>query len=87
MKIFSHILKTLLIGLIRIYQITLSKLFPPICRHIPSCSNYAVEAINVYGPFKGIRLSVGRILKCHPFGTFGYDPLPAKDEQHAVKDL
>lgn len=84
MNIISRVLKTLMIGLIRVYQATLSKLFMPACRHIPSCSNYAIEAITVYGPFKGLRLAAGRILKCHPLGTHGYDPLPAKDKHHVT---
>ncbi|MGE0268682.1 MAG: membrane protein insertion efficiency factor YidD [Candidatus Omnitrophota bacterium] len=87
MNIIIRILKFMMIGAIRAYQVTLSKLFLPSCRHIPSCSNYAIEAIAVYGPFKGFRLAAGRILKCHPLGTHGYDPLPMKDKHHAVENL
>ena len=46
------------------------------CRHIPTCSNYAIEAIETYGSFKGTILSIKRILKCNPWGTKGYDPVP-----------
>jgi len=48
------------------------------CRHIPSCSEYAVEALKIHGPIKGIYLTTKRILKCHPWGTHGYDPVPPK---------
>lgn len=48
------------------------------CRHIPSCSEYAVEALKIHGPLKGICLATKRILKCHPWGTHGYDPVPPK---------
>lgn len=87
MNTCTRITKTVLIGLIRIYQVALAKLFPPACRHIPSCSNYAIEAVEVYGPVKGIQLAAKRILKCRPLGTHGYDPVPIKDEHHAVKNL
>lgn len=48
------------------------------CRHYPTCSNYAIEALNEFGFFKGSYLSIIRILKCNPFGTSGYDPVPNK---------
>jgi len=52
------------------------------CRHIPSCSEYAVEALKIHGPFKGIYLATKRILKCHPWGTYGYDPVPLKKNKN-----
>ncbi|MBN2610302.1 MAG: membrane protein insertion efficiency factor YidD [Bacteroidales bacterium] len=61
---------------IRIYQYTISPLLPNSCRHIPTCSEYAVEAIRVHGIFKGSWLALRRILRCHPWGTYGYDPVP-----------
>lgn len=48
------------------------------CRHIPTCSDYTIEAINEYGAFKGIRLGLMRIIRCNPLGTSGYDPVPKK---------
>ena len=48
------------------------------CRHIPTCSNYAIEAISKYGTIKGTYLSFKRILRCNPWGTSGYDPVPEK---------
>ncbi len=62
--------------LIRIYQYTISPLFPPSCRYVPTCSQYAVEAITKYGILKGLYLAVRRILRCHPFHPGGYDPVP-----------
>ncbi|MCR5081058.1 MAG: membrane protein insertion efficiency factor YidD [Treponema sp.] len=64
------------IVLIRFYQICISPLFPPSCRFTPTCSNYALEAFRKYGPFKGLYLSVKRILRCNPFCKGGYDPVP-----------
>ena len=71
-KIFS----LLLIIPIKSYQIIISPLLGPSCRFTPTCSQYAVEAIQKYGPFKGSWLSFKRILKCHPWGGSGYDPVP-----------
>lgn len=62
--------------LIRIYQICISPLHGPCCRFTPTCSMYALEAIKKYGPFKGLILSIKRILKCNPFHDGGYDPVP-----------
>ena len=67
-------MKKILIKIIRIYQ----KIPGPwhnACRHIPTCSNYAIDAIEAYGSFKGGVMAIKRILKCNPFGTSGYDPV------------
>ncbi|MCX7983869.1 MAG: membrane protein insertion efficiency factor YidD [Bacteroidetes bacterium] len=71
-------MKTLLSTLIRLYQHFVSPLLPfNYCRFYPSCSQYAVEALEKWGIGKGIVLSVKRILKCHPFSQHGgYDPVP-----------
>jgi len=61
---------------IKFYQRAISPLFPPSCRFTPTCSQYAVEAITKYGAIKGTWLATKRILKCHPWGKFGYDPVP-----------
>jgi len=63
---------------IKLYQWLISPLLGQNCRHEPTCSHYAVEAIKIWGPFKGIWLGIKRISKCHPWGTFGYDPVPEK---------
>ena len=64
------------IGLIRFYQVCISPLNPPSCRFTPTCSQYALEAYRKYGPFKGTWLTVRRLLRCHPWGGSGYDPVP-----------
>lgn len=66
----------LLILCIRFYQIFISPLKPPTCRFYPTCSAYAIEAIQKKGPVKGKWLAIKRIAKCHPFHPGGYDPVP-----------
>lgn len=69
-------LKRLLIFPIRFYQRSISPLFPPACRFTPTCSQYAIEAIEKHGPVKGLWLAIKRISRCHPWGGSGYDPVP-----------
>lgn len=70
-------MKKILIGIIRFYQKNISPLKKiSSCKFIPTCSTYAIEAINKYGVFKGSFLSLKRILRCHPFNKGGYDPIP-----------
>ncbi|WP_218918309.1 membrane protein insertion efficiency factor YidD [Desulfobulbus propionicus] len=64
-----------LIALFRGYQLLLSPLFPPVCRFIPSCSQYAIEAVRKHGVFRGTLMAIWRILRCHPFSRGGYDPV------------
>lgn len=66
----------LLILCVRFYQIFISPLKPPTCRFYPTCSAYAIEAIQKKGPVKGSWLAIKRIAKCHPFHPGGYDPVP-----------
>ncbi len=68
-------MKVCLLGLIRFYRSFISPLKPPTCRFYPTCSLYAIEAIEKYGAFKGGYLAGKRILKCHPFHPGGYDPV------------
>ncbi|MGM9788034.1 MAG: membrane protein insertion efficiency factor YidD [Candidatus Cryptobacteroides sp.] len=72
----KKILNAPFIFLIKFYQKCISPLTPPSCRFTPTCSQYALEAFRKYGPLKGLYLSVRRILRCHPFGGSGYDPVP-----------
>ena len=69
-------MKQIAILLIRFYQKCISPLFPPHCRFYPTCSQYALEAVEKYGFFKGGFLALKRILKCHPYHKGGYDPVP-----------
>ena len=69
-------MKTLLIWPIRLWQVTFSAVLPPSCRFSPSCSAYAITAIERHGPVKGLGLGLRRIARCHPWGGSGYDPVP-----------
>ncbi|HVC54844.1 MAG TPA: membrane protein insertion efficiency factor YidD [Stellaceae bacterium] len=65
-------------GMIRAYQLLLAPVLPPSCRYEPSCSHYAAEAIAQHGPWRGSLFAVRRLLRCHPWGGSGYDPVPAE---------
>ncbi|ABG53660.1 MAG: membrane protein insertion efficiency factor YidD [Trichodesmium sp. St16_bin4-tuft] len=71
-------MKVLLVRLIKGYKIFISPILPPSCRFQPTCSEYAMEAIERFGIFKGTAMAVMRILRCHPFHPGGYDPVPPK---------
>lgn len=75
------ILRTLLIRLIRLYQLTLSALIGRQCRFYPSCSSYAMEAIERHGVAAGSWLAVRRVGRCHPFHPGGFDPVPAPESE------
>jgi uncharacterized protein len=64
---------------VRAYQVTLSPLFGDCCRFTPSCSEYMIEAIQIHGALKGGWLGLKRIMRCHPFGGKGYDPVPGRE--------
>jgi len=69
-------LTRLLIAIARFWQIGPSRILPPSCRYSPTCSSYAIEALHRYGALKGGWLAAKRIARCHPWGGFGYDPVP-----------
>lgn len=71
-------MKALLIGFIKGYKIFISPMLPPSCRFQPTCSEYAMEAIERFGIFQGSSMAIMRILRCHPFHPGGYDPVPPK---------
>lgn len=75
-----------LIKLIRFYQIVISPLIGPRCRFVPTCSCYALEAIKTHGSAKGGWLTIKRVLKCHPLHAGGFDPVPAKTNNHNYKE-
>ncbi|HML22498.1 MAG TPA: membrane protein insertion efficiency factor YidD [Aggregatilinea sp.] len=64
------------LALIRVYQLTFSRLLPPSCRYDPSCSHYTYQAIDKHGLLKGSWLGMKRIARCHPLGPGGHDPVP-----------
>lgn len=76
LKLLSKALSSVMLALIAFYRNCISPLTPPTCRFTPTCSQYAVEAIKKHGPLKGGWLALRRILRCHPFGGSGYDPVP-----------
>jgi putative membrane protein insertion efficiency factor len=78
---FKTMLRKLFILPIRFYQLFISPLLGSNCRHTPTCSQYAIEAIREWGVFKGMWLGLRRIARCHPWGTSGYDPVPRKNHE------
>ena len=79
MNIFTY----LLIKIIKIYKFLISPLLGNSCRYLPTCSEYSIDALKTYGFFKGVFLSIKRILSCHPWGSGGFDPV--KKEMKAKK--
>lgn len=77
-EMLSKILSYSLIAPVRFYQLAISPLLGKNCRHVPSCSQYTIEAIQEWGPVKGSWMGAKRISRCHPWGTHGYDPVPKK---------
>lgn len=72
----TWLLKKLLLGLIWVYRNMLSPLKPATCRYTPTCSAYALGAVNKHGPYRGGWMAMKRIGRCHPWGGSGYDPVP-----------
>lgn len=68
-------MKRAILRMIRFYQTVMSPLFPPRCRYIPTCSEYALQAVEKYGPLRGGFLALRRLLRCNPFHKGGYDPV------------
>ena len=80
MMFLSRLLRTILLVLIRFYQLVISPLFPVSCRYAPSCSDYAVDAVARFGVFRGSWMAAKRICRCHPWGGTGFDPVPQTTE-------
>src|SRR5437588_12855925 len=71
----SQLAKSFALRLLKVYQWAISPILPPACRYVPTCSEYAVEAVDRYGLMRGGWMAVGRILRCHPLAGSGYDPV------------
>ena len=82
---FDRVIKKLVILLIKFYQKYISPLKKPCCRFTPTCSMYALEALERYGALKGLYLSIKRILRCNPFSKGGYDPVPVYGNEKGEK--
>ncbi len=78
MQVIRVILTWVLLTPVYIYRYVISPVLPASCRYTPTCSQYAVDAIKIHGPFKGFVLGLWRILRCNPWGGHGYDPVPPK---------
>ncbi len=86
-KILNKILNSFFIFIIKGYRLLISPILPPSCRHIPTCSSYALQAYTKYPFFEATFLSLRRILKCNPFFKGGYDPLPENFTFFKLKKL
>ena len=80
----GRLLGVIFIVLVRIYRYLISPLLPPTCRYQPTCSAYAIEAIQIHGGLKGSWLAIKRLGSCHPWGGSGFDPVPTSPPGAAV---
>jgi len=80
-------MRKLLLLPIRFYQYAISPMMASHCRYYPTCSQYAVEAISHHGGMKGLFLSIKRLLRCHPWGKGGYDPVPGTEDRTATASI
>ncbi|MCU0607882.1 MAG: membrane protein insertion efficiency factor YidD [Candidatus Edwardsbacteria bacterium] len=85
MRTVEALLAAALRAPIRLYQVAIGPLFPRVCRFQPTCSAYALDAIDVHGPFRGLALSAWRLLRCHPFHPGGYDPVPPRCTPNPIR--
>jgi len=76
----TNVARTAIVALLRGYKWAISPLLPPACRYLPTCSDYAAEAVERHGIFRGSAMAAWRLLRCHPFVRGGYDPVPLSAE-------
>ena len=79
-------MKPLALALLGIYKRWISPVFPPSCRYVPTCSEYAMEAVERHGTFRGGIMALGRLLRCHPFVRGGYDPVVAESSHRRERE-
>jgi len=77
-----HLLVLVLLLPVRFYRVAVSPFTPVSCRYLPTCSEYAVEAVTLHGPLRGGWLALRRLARCHPLGGHGYDPVPPCGARH-----
>jgi len=77
------VLRRILIGVIRVYQVGISPWTPATFRFAPTCSGYAIDAIDTHGVARGVWLGMKRVGRCHPWGGFGWDPVPTRIDRQA----
>ena len=77
--------KRVVLGMLRGYKWAISPLFPPACRYVPTCSEYAMDAVERHGVLRGALMAVGRVLRCHPLARGGYDPVVSKSAGAVVE--
>ena len=82
----SNFAKFVALQLLRAYKWAISPLLPPACRYVPTCSEYAMEAVERYGVLRGVWMAFARILRCHPFARGGYDPVVVTAASHERGD-
>ncbi len=82
----SRVLAKPFIGLVKLYRVAISPLLGMNCRYQPTCSSYAIEALQRYGVLRGGWLAIRRIARCHPWGGSGYDPVPDDSSEHRDDD-
>ncbi len=81
-SVIGNFATQILRGVILAYRICLAPLLPGRCRYLPSCSHYGLEALQLHGPIHGSWLTLRRLLRCHPWGGHGYDPVPTMHSPH-----
>ncbi len=83
----TNLATLLLRGAIHAYRLFLAPLLPGQCRYLPSCSHYGLEALHLHGPIHGSWLTLGRLMRCHPWGGHGHDPVPQSHPHHPVRPV